>query len=481
MPRLQASDLHLWRFEMKAAFLTLFFVLFGTSPARADSLFNLAGSVHGFGDVVGPYLLAKQAARHENLYLLIDDRAEKVLKTYLELGEKPLASTARMTFVRATDLPHLPPLDRFYETFRGARKGPSTTEIESQLTTRPKITLITHDLHSPYGRESLPVNMKVSGWSEVRTADRTFYFSAAGLGSKRNGILDDDSILPFQNKTLEQQREIAAERFSPTSVVAKILRADVFSGAKLSFAYGVHNESFNEGAWRGYPGQLASYSRGLETIAAKNQTPVLVFSPNTKDVLQSTLGVSERTTVLSLEELANLKTLSTDRVYLVSTGALSSSQFVALTAASDLPYMIEGDSALSAAVRLAKPFVMLKGPWGLFGIDGLSLALTESGAPWAKSVYPIRQTPGDDTPDFSNLEEIAKDSEAFTRLGKNAQSWSERIEWILAYAEGRVPRSQLLAKIPDPLLRASLTQQGESSLLEMIRLKNQIGSCRSAF
>jgi hypothetical protein len=477
---------------MNAAFFAFLLTIFlvGPTVASADALFNLTGSVHGFGDVVGPYLLAAQVAQKSDssnrVFLLIDERAEKVLKTYLELGDQPLKSEGRFVFVKARDLSTLPPLDRLYETFRGARKaGLSTSEIVSQLKTLPKVTLIAQDLHSAFGRDSLPPFMKVSGWSEVRTSDRTFYFSAAGLGRDRIGVLDDASILPYQNKSLTQQRELAATRFESLGLLSQILRGRIFAKARLSFAYGVHNETFRDGPWRGYPGQLASYVKGLEAIVKKSRRPVLVFSPNSKEILEQAMGPkNERTPstlVVSLEELKSKPRLSSESVYLVSTGPLSSSQFVALTAASDLPYMIEGDSALSAAVRLAKPFVMLKGPWGLFGIDGLSRALQEAGASWAPSVYPIHEQPGHDTPNFVHLEEIAQDARAFKNLARNAKSWSQQIETILSFAEGKISEESLLKEVRDPLLRASLTSQGNEDVLVLLSFKKRNVSCRTVF
>lgn len=458
-------------------------------PAQADSLFNLTGSEHGFGDVVGPFLLAQQASRKDRVFVLIDDRAEKVLKTVLEQPDRPLVSSREMVFVRRHDLADLPKIHRHYETFRGARRlGLTTEQVETSLREKPALTIITQDLHSPYGRPDLPAETQLSGWSEIRRGSKRLYFSAAGLGQSRLGILEDESIQPYKGKSLREQRRLAQKQFPKDSWIHRVLGGVKHPQAQLTFAYGVHNEAYDDGKWKGYPGQLASYIDGLERMARDSGRPIFVFSPNTIELIQSTLRDSSLAKILTLEQAQALSPLSTKSVYIVSTGALSAKQFVALTAASDLPYMIEGDSALSAAVRLAKPFVMLKGPWGLFGIDGLSRALSEAGATWAEKIYPIHESPGADTPNFKELSLIANDAGAFVKLSQNARSWSESLEEIASYMEGKITAEQLSHRVNDPLLSASLKSVSattpDSAFTALLNIKSQMlrtSACRASF
>lgn len=447
-----------FRFFPRRAFLFAFAL--GLLPrAEAASLYNLMGSESGFGDVVGPYLLAKKGAAEEKTYLLLDDRAEMVMKTFLESPEA-LPAIKNIVFVRPGDLPSLHDVDRVYETFAGARGG-AKLDPALHLPKAPRTTLVTQDLHSPHGRPYFPLPLRASGLGEVRSGAGHFYFSAAGLGRDRLGMLADPSVDAYVGLNAGDARAAAASHFGEGPIGA-ILRREKHPAALLSFAYGIHNEVFANPPWKPYPGQFKSYLKGLARIARREGKPIVLFTPNKLDVLTQTgAGGAEE-----LSDFAARKGLRAGQVYVVSTGKLSNSQFTALTAAADLPYLIEGDSALSAAVRLGKPFSMMKGPWGLFGIDGLSTALTEAGAPWAKDIYPILHEPGKDTPSFARLDEIRADPAAFRRLKENTRDWQSSLEAITALAEGRRAPAEVFAAVPDPLLRYSWARdQAERGLM----------------
>lgn len=422
------------------------------SLAQAASLYNLTGSEHGFGDVVGPYLLAQAGANEDVTYLLLDDRAEQVLKTFLE-RPAGLANSERLRFVRASDLPSLSGVTRIYETFAGARGGAKIDALSS-LPPGERTVLVTQDLHSPYGRPYFPVEFRASGVGEVKGPRAHLFFSAAGLGRERLGILADPSVDVYANASSADRRSRAAEKFAGSPMEA-LLKKERHPSALLSFAYGVHNEVFSSPRWKPYPGQFKSYVKGMARIARREGKPVVLFSPNKPEILREAMGKRAGGVLLSAEEFYAQGKLKAGRVHVVSTGNLSNSQFVALTAAADLPYLIEGDSALSAAVRMGKPFVMMKGPWGLFGIDGLSAALTEAGATWASTMYPVHDEPGNDTPNFARLDQVQDDAAAFRRLRENAQDWNRSLERITALAEGKAKPAEVLGELKDPLLRYS--------------------------
>ncbi|RZA05411.1 MAG: hypothetical protein EOP11_12875 [Proteobacteria bacterium] len=426
--------------------------LLGIPKAKSASLYNLSGSEHGFGDVVGPFLLARAAAAKEKTYLLLDDRAEHVLKTFLE-SPGSLPPLSNIVYVRKADLPALADVDRLLETFAGARGGAVVDAANALPKGKPRTVLITQDLHSPHGRPYFPIDFQASGLGEVRGEGGTLYFSPAGLGRDRLGILGDPAVNAYADLSPAAQKAKAASLFAD-SYMGELLEKRRHPAALLSFAYGIHNEVFATERWQPYPGQFKSYLKGLRRIARQEGRPVVLFSPNKADVLRQALG-GEAGAVEEGEAFAKRKALAKGRVYVVSTGNLSNSQFVALTAAADLPYMIEGDSAVSAAVRLGKPFVMMKGPWGLFGIDGLSRALTEAEAGWASRVYPILSEPGNDTPNFSSLDEIHRDASAFKNLRQNSRDWSSSLADIVALSEGSAEPEEIFRRWPDPMLRYS--------------------------
>ncbi len=469
-------------------FLIVLLFHLAVSIAEATSLFNLTGSVHGFGDVVGPYLLSKRMVESgETVYVLLDARAERVLKTFLETpGE--LVSREGIHFVRLEDLPELPKIDRLFEVFLGARSATGTNvDVRPYLRWQPETIIEAQDLHSPFGRPRFPLDLLATGVSQIKTSRGSLQFSAAGLGRERLGILVDKSVDRYVGKTLEERRALAAEVFGESSLIRELIQRTTHAEAKLGFAYGIHNEVFESEVWKPYPGQFASYLEGVKAIAQESGAPVILLSPNDRGALDKARGTVDAK-ILGLEDLAHLKSLKKKEVYVVATGPISNRQFVALTAVSDIPYLIEGDSSLSAAVRLGKPFAMLKGPWGLFGIDGLSRALSEAGATWAPTVYPIRDQQGTDAPNFSSLPQMARDTAVFSKLKANANDWAQSLLTIVALAEGRKNPVDVFAVIRDPLLRYSYetrfgktTALRESEYFESILAAKSRLSCRAAF
>ena len=424
--------------------------------ARAVSLYNLTGSAHGFGDVTGPFLLAKQdAVRGEPVYLLVDDRAEMVLRAFSQAPEGPLTTIDGMRLVREADLASLPALDRLIEPFFLAR-GSNKTHVKplEKLASKPATVMVMNDLHAPFDREGLPRELVSSGLSEVKSSVSHLFFSPAGLGSKKLGILIDETVEPYVEKSAEEQRALAIEHFQE-GPVRSVLTREIHANALLSFGYGTHNEVFATDSWEPYKGQFKTLVKGMIEIAREAQKPVIYFTPNKLDVLRQALAgrVPARTHLLTEAQLAVRTHLQPGEIYLVETARLSHKQFVALTAATDIPYLVEGDSALSAAVRLGKPFVMLKAPWGYFGIENMREALKEAGASWAEAVYPRSAARGKDTPDFSRLPEIWEDRAVFQNLRFLANNWSANLRAILHVAEGKSGDAlSAIRRVKDPVL-----------------------------
>ena len=442
-----------------SAYMAVFFALLAASlpcVARAVSLYNLTGSAHGFGDVTGPFLLAKQdALRGEPVYLFIDERAEMVLRAFTQAPDGPLNLVDGMRIVREADLANLPPLDRVFEPFFLARgKSPTFRDPLPKLKAKPSTVMVMNDLHAPFEREGLPRELVSSGLSEVKTSVSHLFFSPAGLGSQKLGILTDETVEPYVEKSIEEQRALAAEHFAE-GPIRNVLTRMSHPNALLSFGYGTHNEVFATDSWDPYPGQFKTLVRGMIEIAREAQKPVIYFTPNKLEVLREALAgrVPARTHLLTEAQLASRAHLQPGEIYLVETARLSHKQFVALTAATDIPYLVEGDSALSAAVRLGKPFVMLKAPWGYFGIENMREALKEAGAKWAEAVYPRSATRGKDIPDFSRLQEIYEDKAVFQNLRFLANNWSANLRAVLHIAEGRSSDAlTAIRRVKDPVL-----------------------------
>jgi hypothetical protein len=447
---------------MNARYICFLFVFLQLTilkfPVFAGVLFNATGSHTGFGDVIGPFLLAKQYSKYESkIYFLVDERAEGILKIYLEKQGGLPSSEGNIEFVRVPDLNMLPQIELLVESFENARSAIGTAvSVVDKLRSLPNVTLTIQDLHSPYGRPFMSIDFLSTGLGKIESEGKRYYFSAAGLGTSRLGILVDNSVDIYVGKTFQEQQLLASEFFAEGSTINLLLRGQRHGNALVSFAYGVHNEIFQGNYWKPYPGQFKSYVEGLRKIKVKRKRPLVVFSPNKSELIRKALlGSGADVQIFEINEFEKLSHLDAKVTYIVSTPPLSSKQFTALTAASHLPYLIEGDSTLSAAVRLGKPFLMMKAPWGLFGIDGLSRALKESGASWARRVYPIFKDPGYDTPNFSEIEDVASDTKSFQQLRSNSRDLSSSLRSIVELVQGRTNPKMTLRRLRDPVLTYS--------------------------
>ena len=465
--------------------MAILFLLLTANQASAETiLYNFTGSYHGFGDVVGPYLLARQELSPKNqVYLLLDDRAEKIMRIFLERPHGELSDNQNFKFVREADLPSLPPIARVVESFVLAREavGP-IVDVKSLLSSPIGLTIITEDMHSPSANGVTFTNDLAIGLGEATSPNGHFFFSAAGASAGRIGILKDESVEALARMPEQTRRAQVASSFVVGSKIRAIIERSVFPEALLTLAYGIHNEVYDDGYWKPFPGQFRSYVNGLTKISQTKHQPVIVFTPNKFDLVKEAIGdqllslkKNQRIFLVQESDLDQLASLENDSVYVVVTNPLSNRQFTGVTSVSDLPYMIEGDSAVSAAIQLGKPFVMMKGPWGFWGIESLGTALKQTGAKWATKVYPVGLASA--APDFSHLSEIASDTDSFTRLKAQTKDWSQSLHYIARLAKDSSLAEKVFAKIGDPVLRYSWAKdQYSRGQMSEAQFKKQVAS-----
>ena len=107
-------------------------------------------------------------------------------------------------------------------------------------------------------------------------------------------------------------------------------------------------------------GQTRDYLKSIENLNG-NGTPTIVFTPNTEQQIRKTMSQTP-VNILRLEEIMARKPLE-NRVYVVPTGKISSEIFSGLISISDFPVFLEGNTAVSTALRLNILFVMYRSLW----------------------------------------------------------------------------------------------------------------------
>ena len=335
--------------------LLLFFLLPKISFAKVF-VFDITGSRHGQGDVIGVFSIAegmRQFFPEDSFYLVYDKRAKTTLtSTYGSLED--ISSAVEIKFIdhtlfKTSDLEL--EADYSFQTFFGGRWIHHFTEVA--WNTKDTIHFIVDTMHG-------------DTFDEVRFDGFHIYFKPAGVGPKRSGILKDPNVRKIKKilnrKSRKKQREIIA-KFFPDSPLQGVLSDE---SIKIAFAYGVHNETVkmgdNKKAVPRLQGQTLSYLKSL----FKNHTgtsPTVVLTPHSPDQLREAGVPQKRILTPDTPDLLKKIRKRKKSVAILSLGKLNGLQFNGLIAISDEPILGEGNNTLSGAIQLGKKFIVLESPW----------------------------------------------------------------------------------------------------------------------
>lgn len=309
--------------------------------AEKKLVFNLTGSMHGFGDITGPLWVLfdlKKSLPNDNFVVILDERSLKYTKEIFKVENlETLEKKFHVSFVNVDKADNVPTANYSFELFYGGRYIDNFTDLT--YTDDDTYTIISDTMHG-------------KTLDEIRKGNSHIFFKPPGIGSDRSGIVNNPDINSFKGQTNAKRREVAAPLFKGT-LVEKIIRKQAFPTAQLTFVYGVHNEL--------YPGWTGQTERLITALEKEYSTaPIIIFTPNSKAELAEALPKSRN--ILGLAELAKLSELKNE-AYVVTLGSISSNQFTALQAISTLPIAIEGNSSVSSAMRLNVPFIMFRSPW----------------------------------------------------------------------------------------------------------------------
>jgi hypothetical protein len=332
--------------------IVLLFILFSFSVASEQThlknyIFNLTGSMQGYGDIVGPFstmLRIKEKRPNIKYSVVIDSRAQEILSKIYNKSLGSISKDLGIQFYTLRDAEKIPKADVAFELFFGGRKIHSVPGehpfINLVYSKRETVTIVSDTMHG-------------KTLDEVIGPDFELYFKPPGIGKNRSGIIDAPDLKKLKDKPIAIQRTIAASLFDDINLkdlITKENQHDVL----FSFLYGAHNEIFTQELI----GQTKLFIKELGEKYAN--APIILFTPNSKDELKKTLPDFNR--VFSVDELRQLKYLS-NQVYLISIPGITGFQFAALMAIADLPILIEGNSSVSLAIRLKKQFLLYRSPW----------------------------------------------------------------------------------------------------------------------
>jgi len=316
-------------------------------------IFDLTGSIHGFGDVSGSLWILMELREkfpQDHFAAVVDQRGQEILKTmFPQMSMKELGEKYKINFVLPEEARKLEKAHYFFQLFYGGRHIHHLTDFI--FTDEKTINFIADTMHG-------------TTLDEIRMGTKKqehIYFWPPGLGPKRSGIVIDQATRDFSSKSLGDRKKIAAASFDGT--VRELLLGNKWPGTPLGFLYGAHNETMHDYLI----GQTQSYLKSIENHYP--QKPLILFSPNNKTDLEKALR-GENKKVVDLAELQKLST-PPNGVTIVALGQLPAHQFTALMASADFPVLIEGNSSMSTAIALDIPFLLYRSHWNIPQVQSL--------------------------------------------------------------------------------------------------------------
>lgn len=312
-----------------------------------DMLVNLVGAYNGFGDVTGPLwtmLDLKEILPKMRIAAIIDDYSYGLLKEMYQFNDiSELDKLIGVNFISPKQARMIRSSNIILELFSGGRNN--LVQRNHPFKTSNTRLIVSDTMHG-FSLDYLKTQNDVQ-----------LYFNPPGVGKDRSGLINNPEINQYSNKSISERRKIAADHFSH-GLVKSILNQNLFKDAKIGFMYGAHNTVRREDY---LSVQTKTFLTEVKKINSPN-SPLIVFTPNKFELLHELLGSSFK--VWTPNELQSLSHLE-NRLYLLSLGPVSNIQFTGLMSSTDVPIIIEGNSAVSTALRLSIPFVMFRSPWNM--------------------------------------------------------------------------------------------------------------------
>ncbi|MBL4819135.1 MAG: hypothetical protein JKY15_07935, partial [Deltaproteobacteria bacterium] len=384
-----------------------------------------------------------------------------------------LSKQFNVRFYEDNELNLVPKADFYFQLFFGGRNiktydSNTRSSFENLIFCTDKtVTFISDTMHG-------------TTLDEVIGPDFRFYFQPPGIGPSRSGILDSTDLDEVKSLTTKEQIKFAASLFSQPEFKNLILGKEIYQVIKRSFVYGVHNETFDVSLI----GQTEDFLKALEEYSSGSA--VFVFTPQKIEKLKEVLPKFGR--LLTVGDLKTLKKIE-KKLYLLQLPPLTNLQFTALLAIADIPVLLEGNNAISQAIRLHKDFLVMRSLWNAPQIKDLISIDSDLGGPWIyPGVYNLDQL---SKPYFSSYFHryisTTWQQRFFERYALSAQipDFVDKLYEVIKLSElledPTLPRANLadvIDRIKDPYLKYSLSlaalQNHEISSNQLKKIQQQL-------
>jgi hypothetical protein len=438
------------------------------------------GTRGGNGDVAASYLTALDLLRRHHfqgrMTFIVDDASARILSKLvgktIQSGQSLFGN--RIQVYRLSEIPKdLPTADLYL-----ALANPSGSELFSHDLSEqsgPKHFEGSNEVGIPITNRTVRITQTVLGNTEngnsrnpnglLRIGDEKLGLSPAGFATQEAGIYYDPVALGLRTQTQEQVRRFVlsslghAPDSSVREMVTNLIAKRTLGGSSVGLVYGITASSVK---W-----QFEDYLKGLSRKADRLEKSYTLITPSgfsLDDIRDPALR--RKITVLEKGDAVPLKA-TPGRIYVVKTGTLPHRMFVGLMALSEIPPVVAGDGALSAALALGKPFAMTRVDWNRRNIANLGLLLKDAGGSKSHALNEAIQEvyPRDAVPKLAIAQDLAGHKDLYSRLlGKIPSLTDNMLESARAALEVQDTISgvnEKISKIKDPVLRESL----ETSLL----------------
>lgn len=315
-------------------------------PKNPVIVFDFTGSFHGWGDIIGVLWSMLGMQKHYpngKYYALVDARAKEILEKNFNTKNLQQALHVEQV-VSQTEVSLIPQANFVFQLFVGGRKIDS---FEAPYVTPKTVMILADTMHG-------------STLSEVRFGNSHIFFKPPGIGDKRSGIVEDPSAGLFAGKDKQKVRQLVANFFmSPSDKnLHRLLSGALLPKAKFGFFYGAHNEQFS------VKGQTLAYVQAISQSSRGSKAPIFLFTPNSEADLNK-IGIVNNAPNYTLLNLQGFRaqTNFTSGVYVVSLGSITGEQFAGLISVSNFPALLEGNNAISSALRMHRPFLVYRSGW----------------------------------------------------------------------------------------------------------------------
>ena len=447
-------------------------------------MIDVRGSRGGKGDVAAGFLTARdliERGKFEGtIVFIIDDQSGEILsKLYgKSVQSGTVFDSGKVRFYKLDALPStIRPADLYFSLANPSgtiRYSNDLAIVSSNLSqTAGKIPITKNTVvivQTVLGNTENVNSVNPNGLLQFR--GRNYAISPAGIGKNENGIYWDPVAAKLRGKSKSDTKNIIinALELLPANdekrlLVEGVLKNKVLQNSHVGLVYGVTATSVKE--------QFERYLTGLGTEAEKKGKSYTLITPSgfSLNDLQNPSLREKIEVITSAGEIP--VTAKPGKIYIIKTGALPHEIFVGLMAYSDIPPLVAGDGAMSAAINLGRPFVMTRVKWNEKNIANLKTLLI-SNAQSDAEIALYERVYGSQL-DLSGALDLEKYSSRFGELSQKTTLLTDTMidsaTGIRRFSLPDVPIIQTLEQTKDGALRLSyLSYAAERGEVKALRI-----------